>query len=345
MQGLDLEDGSKMLKDNQKTLALIIQQMDQTKAREAAEFRKIAFSFLPASVRRPSSKSSPSTSSRHASEGCLPPSQPATIPAAMKQQFKAMTSKISRSLLDSSRFSNTSDQRRMTHAGIGMYEQPANAMSQPAFSKTNSARLSHSEPARSPHDPNNLAKSILPATPAAPSLAVYQSLQPQAQSNPNLDYLSFSSGTSTPGFEIQRRIKQTHHSDWQRLLADIDNGNTNIFDNIYGGPPVEALKDESEPFRATQRHSTSQIVDNNSGWDPEIWAMSGAGLIQPDMQPAVTESVFSFSTDDGSGCTMLSMDDNDSTAGQDLYKGIMMPDLCQSDDGIWDSADQGYAIS
>ncbi|KAF2151075.1 hypothetical protein K461DRAFT_203436, partial [Myriangium duriaei CBS 260.36] len=239
MQGLDLDDGSKVLKDNQRTLALIISQLDQMKAPEGSAFRRVACSFLPMTPQPPPARPVTASFSRHASDGSMPAPQHSTIPAAMKQQFKAMTSKIP--WPDANKSDDIKNLRRMTHIGIPMYKRPANAQSQPVLSNPEAARLSRSEPARSPQDPNALNN-----TPkAAVTSGATQLDRSQSRTNLNLDYLSFSSGMSTPVFESQHRLTQGQQSDWERLLATIDNGQTNIFDNIYGGPPVDLLQDSS----------------------------------------------------------------------------------------------------
>ncbi|KAF4555948.1 Fungal specific transcription factor domain-containing protein 41 [Elsinoe fawcettii] len=331
MQTLDLEDGSKVLRDNQKTLALIISQLDQMKASVASEFRRVACSFVPSS-RRTTSKSSSSSSSRHGSEGTMPAPHHSTIPNAMKQHFKAMTQKF---WPDKSN-DPASLQRRMTSAGP--YRHNSYAQTVPALSPGEQPRMPRSEPARSPQDTHpTLGKSgqRMSVPPAQ-----YQSAQAQpSRTNLNLDYLSFSSGATTP--TIAAPTRNNNQSDWERLLANLDNGQTNIFDNIYGGPPMELLQETQKPAQAPPMQSVSTSnLDDTLGWDPDIWAVTSGDLTPVNTAPTITESVTSLSSSEGSKnsamAPTLNFDDISSLDDLESYGGLVMPEVANSDDGLWD---------
>lgn len=344
MQGLDLQEGSKVLKDNQKTLALIIGQLDRMKASAASRFRHVVCACLPNTARRSSSNPSSSSSSRHGSEGSMPAPHHSTIPAAMKQQFKAMTQKF---WPDKSNDANML-QRRMTSAGP--YRHSSYAQSVPALSPGEGAHMPRSEPARSPPGTNSLLgtpghRQSVPPAQTQPS----QTKHPRASLN--LDYLSFnSSGTSTP--TVPAPAKNNNQTDWERLLANLDNGQTNIFDNIYGGPPVEVLQ---EPQKQNQIHnmqsvSTSNLYDDTLGWDPEIWAVTAGDPTPVNTAPTITESVASSSSNDesrGSGSgPMLGFEDIGNVDELESYGGLLMPEVAHSDDGFWeDRLDHSFAMA
>ncbi|KAF2222002.1 fungal-specific transcription factor domain-containing protein [Elsinoe ampelina] len=331
MQTLDLEDGSKVLRDNQKTLALIISQLDQMKASVASEFRRVACSYLPTSRRAPSNSSS-SSSSRHGSLGSMPAPHHSTIPAAVKQHFKAMTSKFWPDRTNE----HAHLQRRMTSAGP--YRHNSHAQSVPALSPGEQPRLPRSEPARSPQDTHSVLNNSSHRLSASPThqQPIHQK-QPRASLN--LDYLSFSSGATTP--TVAAPVKNANQSDWERLLANLDNGQTNIFDNIYGGPPMEMLQEshKATPQQPIQSVSTSDL-EGTLGWDPSIWAVTASDLTPVHTNQTTTESVASLSSSDESrGSVMpqtLGFDDLGNIDDLESYGGLIMPEVANSDDGLWD---------
>jgi hypothetical protein len=104
-------------------------------------------------------------------------------------------------------------------------------------------------------------------------------------------------------------------SDWERLLSSLDNGQTNIYDTIYGGPPADALLDVT-PLTAP--------ADNNVAWSPNAWNWSAYNEQNP------PQSVLSFSDESLTSGEEFSGNTYDvgSTPGSDrLYSGIMIPDM------------------
>lgn len=361
-QGLNLDENSKVLKDNHKTLASIMTQLDLIKASVGPEFRRVACSFLPAAAQGSSERATKPSASRHSSEGSMPATHVSSISSAMKQQFKNMTSKFSWP------DSKSHEQRRMTHTGLGVYGNAAYAQSQPVLKRpdpVSATRPSRSEPARSPQD--------FPLQASRSQQHLHQQAQHQPMPSPNhraslnLDYLSFSSGTATPILPPTHHHSipapsnpppQSNQSDWERLLATIDNGQTNIFDNIYGGPPVDLL--HSSPSVSNSTPSAAPLplqapskprslmegneLDDTLCWDPDVWAVP-TNLSHNGMEMNHgPESVFSLSsTDEGNGSTGFSVSDE----GHGMYhhRGVMIPDLSPAgeEDGIWD-VDGGFGV-
>ncbi|PNS20282.1 hypothetical protein CAC42_5732 [Sphaceloma murrayae] len=343
MQGLDLEEGTKLLKDNHKTLALIIGQLDQMKASAASAFRHVTCTYLPASSHR-SSKSSSTSSSRHGSDGAMPVPHQSTIPAAMKQHFKAMTQK----LWPDKPQDAYNLQRRMTSAGP--YQHAPHSQTVPTLSPGEMPRMPRSEPARSPGDEKPLADISAHRFSVPPAQA--QPAHTKPRTSLNLDYLSFTSGTSTP--TVTAPTKRSNQTDWERLLANLDNGQTNIFDNIYGGPPVEMLQETNEQkSRQVQLPPGVSSGDRNDplGWDPQIWAVTSSDLTPVDPAPTITESVVSLSSNDDSRASgvgptlgLEGLEDIGDPHDLESYGGLVMPEMANSDDGFWDDRLDGQFV-
>lgn len=338
-QGLDLDNDSKLMKDNQKTLASIINILDRAKAPCAPEFRRVACSFLPIMPQPPKSRSIMPLS-RHNSDGAMPTANFASIPPALRQHFKAMGAKLMPPSISASRHDR--DQRRATEPEL--YRHNFASQSQPAISSPyDPSHLSRSEPARSPA---NLA----PPTPARSSAQPTLKPKRAPSASLNLDYMSF--GTNTPPRTTQTSAPpiKTEPTNWELLLGSIDNGDSNMFNAIYGGQTADFFNE-----RTSSRDKTCPSVtrtDDSLGLSPDIWAMTNADLGPVPAVAAPSESVLSFSTDDGnapgnnddwSSIEIGSGDGADWNGSKDFtnrdtnvvaqeYRGIVMPDMSDGDD-------------
>jgi hypothetical protein len=103
-------------------------------------------------------------------------------------------------------------------------------------------------------------------------------------------------------------------SDWERILSNMDNGNSNIYDGIYGGPSPDAISSFVELYPTN---------GNGLEWAPEAWPVNAVDL-QP--KAPVPQSVLSFSDE-----SLTSGEDLSSNGCQDYcpdsFKGILMPQL------------------
>jgi len=182
-----------------------------------------------------------------------------------------------------------------------------------------------------------------------PQHSTQKSSRPQNRRLTNLDYLSFSAESTPPpstSHPLPTAIKP-EPTDWERLLGSLDNGQTNIFDNIYGGPAAEALKDSPSHHHqhrndfysiSPEQHSAHNSHENlpmlplhdtaSYDWghhDHDIWALGVGDLGHPAplSAPTVSESVVSFGTDElGNGIDVLGNEDE-----MDPFRGIVMPEL------------------
>jgi len=134
--------------------------------------------------------------------------------------------------------------------------------------------------------------------------------------NPNLDYLSFVQdplstypfSTTTPGGKVE-----VSPTDWERLLSSLDNGQTNIYDTIYGGPPIDGLLDVPPLSAGAEAHLA---------WAPGLWGLSDMGAQQP------PRSVLSFSDESlTSGEEFGNCDFNTNASGKEhMFHGIVIPE-------------------
>jgi hypothetical protein len=154
-----------------------------------------------------------------------------------------------------------------------------------------------------------------------------QQLAAQQQAQRNIDYLSFANDPlasyALHHNQHNEGIKtEVSASDWERLLSSLDNGQTNIYDTIYGGPPADALLDV--PLSAS--------TESNVTWSPNVWNWGSYSSEAPPPQ-----SVLSFSDESLTSGEEFSTGacDYGSTPGSDrLYPGIMIPGDYENTTGL-----------
>lgn len=243
----------KTLKDNQRTISTIVDLLKDAPPAEA--FRKLVSTFQPLDTERRSSKQSSKPSmSRSSSDRVTLETQSST-----RKQLKAIAS----------RFGATNKTPSLSTSFA-----PVNRLSlQPTISadrKLSPAERSLSSPTSSP-DSRTTSKDK-----PAPT---------------NLDYLSF--GDEPKLVRDTSPVKsEPQPTDWERLLGNIDNGTTNIFDACYGGPPIEALS-ESAP------RSTTAVRDAALVWNAGLLSLHESEKSSPPSKSPAVASLFSFSSDEG----------------------------------------------
>jgi len=384
-QGLNLDPSSKILKDNQKMTTAVISLLSKSKARCAADFSRVARSFLPQPAAQvPKAPTPPVASpkpkpqhtvSRHNSDPSISASL-AQNSSSTRKQLKAIASRLTNGVSSKTqKLDPSADHRRATVHTISLHSNCVPSQSQTSLQPQptyNPASISRSEPARSPismcsRTPSVTARPSAPPQPQPPQELPRQQtslkptsqpqpqLQPQTQTPkfPNLDYLSFGNDTCTrSNSQISQSVKpEPQHTDWEKLLGNLDNGSTNIYDACYGGPAIDSLLD-SPAMGVHPNHSMTAIA-TASDWDSDLWALcqthtntsDASGLTASNGHP---DSLLSFSTDEAKS----SVDDiinadwgSVSSAGGtlDMYRGIVMPaEIGPSDElpfaGVWDTA-------
>jgi len=173
----------------------------------------------------------------------------------------------------------------------------------------------------------------------------------------NLDYLSFGSEGETTINSHPVKPEPTP-TDWEKLIGSLDNGQTNIYDACYGGPPVNALLDVPSLGMHHNNHSANAVHD--VAWDGDLWALTTTSTNTSNNSVLTTnsghpESIVSFSTEEGnlSGSnedfTNLHWDNSSITnvtgASNDAYRAIVMPDLSHHDDLNFDGSGWDAALN
>ncbi|KAF2126802.1 transcriptional activator protein-like protein acu-15 [Dothidotthia symphoricarpi CBS 119687] len=263
-QTLDLARDGKLIKDYNRLLCSVIEMLERGNARGSVEFRRIGCAMI--TVPRVNPLPAPSLL-RHNSDGNM--GAPMDTFRATQKSLKAIAARMSPGSTKCAQALTAS--RRATlpviPPSMSMHANPSSTSLSSIHSETS---VSRSEPTHSP-----LAnRDVLPM----PS----KHRQDQStSSNRNIDYLSFSTNT-LPNYGSTAGIKKDNSSvDWERFLSSIDNGQANIYDTIYGGPPADA-------FLSIAQHPA--IADANSTLSPDDWNWENYSEQAPPPQ-----SVLSFS--------------------------------------------------
>jgi hypothetical protein len=355
-QRLTLDPQSKILKESQKMVTTVVDMLTKSDAPCASEFKKIVGSFLPANEQPAIAKCSASQSqsknktSRHTTEDTHQATRHHNLHASTKKQLKALASRFTPSTPGKTPEMGYGD-RRATVPAISLHPQAPQTQSQPSLSPPQSfepVNVSRSEPALSP----NTIPNQKPLVSARPSAVPQQSyIKPRKRSVhtslTNLDYLSFGHDLAAqqPVYAIPPIKTEPQPTDWEKLLGNLDNGQTNIFDACYGGQPVDSVMASNYNPAITHRHSTSALNDhpNALDWNPDLWNMyqsntnvaaTSAGSDRTGHNP----SIWSYSTDEGtvSAEDLTLTAQNWSTGSSDIsglkepvdrFPGIVLPDM------------------
>ena len=361
-QRLKLDPSSKILKDNQKTIMAISDILLKSSAPCAAEFGRVANSFLPKETAQPvvpASKSVSPTSqrktpslSRHNSEGSSESPHLQSLQASTKKQLKAIAARFTTSSSSRPPPLPTPVDRRATVHNISLHPYAAHTQSQPSLSplqKYSPTSVSRSEPALSPHIVHTRPASVSTRPSVQPQQ--HTQIKPKKRPNPNrlanLDYLSFATDSEDPRpIPVATPVKtEPPPTDWEKLLGSLDNGQTNIFDACYGGLPVEGLLD-GNALHGARQPSDATTASAPLDWDSDLWALCQTTTTASTNSGTSNTtghagSIWSFSTDEGAASAEdLSATDWGSSNGSlngianvnDPYKAIMLPDLSPADD-------------
>ena len=303
-QSLELEDDSKLIKDNQKSLTLSIAMLHTQDATAAAEFQKLAACFIALEVRPRPARSvteQATTATRKA------PTMPALAESKSKSTRKQLQAIASRWSSFSSKGKPEDAARRATVPQTGPTSVPPTAHragSTVSLSSTRSAPV------------------VMPMSTPSPS----QVNPPNPLGTPmiNLDYFPLSneyenSPTRTSSSTMLPPKKQSttptlpDNCDWETLLNSYDPSNLAIYQDISGSG-----------------HSLYQVPSNE--WTPDTWHLSGMDMAT---KAPVPQSLLSFSEE-----SLTSGDDflfstagshNGSTGTGDglelpeAYRGITIP--------------------
>lgn len=310
-QTLDLDRDGKLIKDCNRLSCTVMDMLDHGTAAGAHEFRRVGCSMIVT----PRSEHMPAPIlSRHNSEGAMP--APLDRFRATQKSLKAIAARFSPGTVKAHLQDTAREPRRATLPNIppsvGIH---ANQSSASLSSLHSEPRHSHAEPMNSPLS----HRGSLSHTKRRPS-----HLHPGQ--NRNIDFLSFGPDPLANYHMSHPTINKSDvsSSDWERLLSSLDNGQTNIYDSIYGGPTADALLD-SVPVSAGAEPSLT--------WSPNTWNLGFNEQAPP------PQSVLSFSDESLTSGEEFSnsVGDYGSTPGEDNYghyQGIVIPNLSAHESAI-----------
>lgn len=229
---------------------------------------------------------------------------------ATQKTLKAIAARFSPGIMKAGR-NDMHEARRATlpaiSPNVGVHGNPSSTSLSSIHSEPHMAR---SEPTMSPPTQNRASFSM--------SNKRRPNMTSQPAAHRNIDFLSFNNDALASFSLNPTAIKaEVSSSDWERLLGSLDGGQTNIYDNIYGGQAAEALLDVKAPSAATATDSSAAT------WSPDAWDWTSYGTAAP------PQSVLSFSDESLTSGEEFSGNPWDSgTPGSDrMYAGIMIPDM------------------
>ncbi|KAH0565021.1 hypothetical protein GP486_001591 [Trichoglossum hirsutum] len=301
-QGLDLNRDGKLMKDNQKLLRSVVSVLERSSSIGAAELKKLSESMMPISK---SPKAAPRKSLSEADcSSLVTGSKPAN------GRLPALASKFSPNNNEADTKSDSKHRRSTLHGSIS--ETWANS---PACSH-HSASSIRSEP------------TYRNAGYQTPTQAMKHQLGSAQLNSLNGDYLPFSFDGINELPTASSRDGVAATEEWERIVGSIDNGQTNIYDNIYGGISVGALINMS----------LSSASTDPSGWSPD-------GDVWGSVSDVPTQSVHSLSEESlTSGEDLSSCDLTLPNANDDQYRGLLMPNVMGTDAFCLDNLDTNFGI-
>ncbi|KAI9694633.1 MAG: hypothetical protein M1822_000249 [Bathelium mastoideum] len=248
-QNQDLESGSKLKKDIQKQLHAVMDLLERDAAPGASQFRQLAEIAGVSTSERLSVDNLDQYRAIPMGDSMSPPSKdtrcsPQKQIKALASRFTAATQKYVRQDPNEVR-QGTVPSISMDHIG----HPQGRCASQVSLSSAVSVQSESSQISPQSQNPSpQMYNTRQPAPPFRIKTVDSQQQQARHSSLPNLDYFPFASDPSAATNLANRKntnnaAQPAHPTEWERLLGSIDNGQTNIYDNIYGGPPVDALLD------------------------------------------------------------------------------------------------------
>ena len=319
-QTLDLDRDGKLIKDCNRLSCTVMDMLDNGTASGASEFRRVGCSMIAI----PHVEQMPTPIlARHNSEGTM--AAPMDRFRATQKSLKAIAARFSPDTAKARLPTATKEPRRATLPNLS-----PSLSNHPNHSSTSLSSL-RSEPHNPRSEPSLSPLSHRASFSGHISKRRPSHLGPHLQ-NRNIDFLSF--GVDPLAYNLSQQHHPHSHavplqkdvspSDWERILSSLDNGQTNIYDSIYGGPPAEALVD-SMPLSAGAEA-------NPLSWSPNMWGWGACNGNSGEQAPP-PQSVLSFSdeslTSGEEFANSVGEYGTTSTPGSDkiCYHGIVMPNL------------------
>ncbi|KAF2015057.1 transcriptional activator protein-like protein acu-15 [Aaosphaeria arxii CBS 175.79] len=310
-QTLNLDRDGKLIKDCNRLVCSVIEMLERGSAAGSHEFRRVGCSMISI----PRVEMPIPTLSRHNSEASM--NAPLETFRATQKSLKAIAARFSPAARANRQESETSRRATLPAISPGMHANPSSTSLSSIRSEPPVAR---SEPAFSPLSGRS---SLSVHTKRRTSSTVRPS------QNPNIDYLSFG-----PDPLANYHFATNHHNgkpevssqDWERLLSSLDNGQTNIYDTIYGGQTADALLD-CPPMSAGAEASLA--------WSPDVWSWDMTGAAAPPPQSVLSFSDESLTSgEEFANCGAGDYGQSPTGSHDRIYQGIMIPDMSTPNSGM-----------
>lgn len=323
-QRLDLKQEGKLMQDGQRLVVVVMRYLQQANAPGAGDFKKLASSMINTDTQ---ATASPARSLMNMPAPTS--SNTAPSPSLPRQQLRPQVYRHeSATMSENDLLSQQEKLRRATLPNITMHSQKHPSHGRPSL---DSAR---SESPMSGRDARGSA-------PQLPTIIKPRTII-KSEKPPNLDYLSLDNTpvTSQPPSPLNSRAQQTHTThtpifpnshptppafptpattkttgvspaEWEALLGSLDGGQSNLYDAIYGGPPLSL---------------TDATPSNYGDWSPDsTWDMT-LNINDFSGGTGVARSVLSFSEESLSSGEDMSTSDLGGMSGQDFSRGFATGD-------------------
>jgi hypothetical protein len=333
---MDLKQQGKLMQDSQRLVGVVVGFLEKANAPGAADFKRLTASMV--------CLDGPANGLPRRVDGVPAPTGSKSTPSpslARKQLQPSLYRNGSASMSEADLISQQEKLRRATLPSVSMQSFENQGISQ-ARASSDSVRPESPLVKRESHQNSSL-----------PIPTVSRS-HPLSSKPPNLDYLSLSNTpvSSQPNSPSISRSHQPHTmsqyqsnpynldssskvttatpTEWEALLGSIDGGQTNIYDAMYGGPPLSLT---------TTSHTSSSYED----WSPGSWDM--ASLNMHDFSgSAPPQSVLSFSEESTSSGDDLSASDLSRSRGQDFNQAFLPSAIVGSDSYLLDGLDATFGL-
>ncbi|QDS76004.1 hypothetical protein FKW77_004664 [Venturia effusa] len=298
-QNIELDEGGALIRENQRQINTIANFLDRVPSTASVEFRRISNAVAVPAL---SQQRQMTTLSRHNSDRSV-----VDVHEGMNSAQKHIRAIMNRFTAPSR---PSKDDRRATLPTLGFnhnFSHSENSL----HSVRSEPSTARSEPTLSPNMDMKRSSLSLPKT--------GRSRPHSSASRPltNLDYLPLGETDADNHMSFSHnssRKKESTATDWEQLLGSLDNGQTNIYDGIYGGPPVDALLDVT-PLPAAS--------DPNMVWSADMWSVG-------------TDDIGTQRRSEEAPRSVLSLSDESLTSGEEFpelmqsvshesFKGICIP--------------------
>ena len=310
-QSIDLDEESKLIKDNQKSLQIALTMLNRESQTSYTELRRIITAFIPLQNRRISaSKTQESTSaSKPASNASASPTQPKQSNKSAKKQLQAIASRLSTVMSGSPR---TSEPRRAT---VPQTNVTRSVSPQHRAGSTVSLSSTRSAPVIIASSPNQLVRTNTTNSNQSINLD-YFPFDDEHQPSTSPHQTSASSSTMLP----PKKPSSLHHmssspnianASWDNLLysnPSYNNANTNLNNDLFNPLNMPAVHTPMSMSNSMLANDWISTPDHNGNWNLPTMDFSTKAPVPQSLLSFSGESItsgddFLFSASSNNGST------------------------------------------